>query len=64
MPLFYISGKFIATCLPPVPTKGMSSSDVVDLAENVRKQMLAIYDQTSLENTQIKLASKGANGNK
>ncbi|XP_041371345.1 1-acyl-sn-glycerol-3-phosphate acyltransferase alpha-like [Gigantopelta aegis] len=49
------TGKYIITCLPPVPTTGMSSSDVPEFAERLRKQMLEVYNQTSLETRQPKL---------
>ncbi|KAL4219089.1 1-acyl-sn-glycerol-3-phosphate acyltransferase alpha [Mactra antiquata] len=60
----FTTGKFIATCLPPISTRGLSSDDVTDLTENVRKLMLDTYNQSSFEATQNKLASKITNGAK
>ncbi|XP_053380580.1 1-acyl-sn-glycerol-3-phosphate acyltransferase alpha-like isoform X1 [Mercenaria mercenaria] len=60
----FTTGKFIITCLPSVSTRGLTSNDVTDLTENVRKQMLDTFNQTSFEATQNKLASKITNGTK
>ncbi|XP_052229202.1 1-acyl-sn-glycerol-3-phosphate acyltransferase alpha-like isoform X2 [Dreissena polymorpha] len=54
----FTTGKFIITCLPSISTRGMTAADVTDLTENVRKQMLETFNQTSFEATQNKLASK------
>lgn len=61
---FPFPGKFIATCLPSVPTRGLTADDVTDLTDNVRKQMLDTFNQSSFEATQNKLASKITNGAK
>lgn len=60
----FTTGKFIITCLPKIPTRGLTANDVTDLTENVRKQMLDTFNQTSFEATQNKLASKITNGTK
>ena len=46
---FLSIGKFVVTVLPPVSTKGYSADDVGKLAELVRKQMLGVFNETSMQ---------------
>ncbi|XP_048245473.1 1-acyl-sn-glycerol-3-phosphate acyltransferase alpha-like [Haliotis rufescens] len=41
------TGRFTITCLPPVPTTGMTSDDVTELTDNVYTRMLEVYNRTS-----------------
>ncbi|XP_072014469.1 1-acyl-sn-glycerol-3-phosphate acyltransferase alpha-like [Amphiura filiformis] len=43
------TGKFVVTVLPPVFTKGYSAEDAGKLAEYVRKQMLGVFNETSMQ---------------
>ena len=43
------TGKFVVTVLPPIPTKCYTSDDVAELAELVRKQMLGVFNETSMQ---------------
>ena len=45
----YVAGNVIVTVLPPVDTKGMSPSDVVQLTERVRSDMINVYDSSTVE---------------
>ena len=59
---FIFTGKFTATVLPKISTKGLTADDVADLTEKVRDQMLDVFNKTSYEATQTKLANKLTNG--
>lgn len=58
----FSSGKFTITVLPKISTKGLTSDNVAELTEKVREQMLDVFNKTSYEATQSKLASKMTNG--
>ena len=45
----YVAGNVIVTVLPPVDTKGMSPSDVVQLTERVRSDMINVYESSTVE---------------
>lgn len=51
------TGKFIISCLPKIKTEGLTAAQVPDLTDFIRKQMLDVYNQTSLETTQAKLSN-------
>ncbi|XP_013409373.1 1-acyl-sn-glycerol-3-phosphate acyltransferase alpha [Lingula anatina] len=51
------TGKFIITVLPKISTEGLTAENVGDLTEHVRKQMLDVYNETSLESAQAKLSN-------
>lgn len=55
-------GKFTLTVLPKISTKGLTPDNVAELTEKVRDQMLDVFNKTSYEATQSKLASKMTNG--
>ena len=57
-----VSGKFTITVLPKISTVGLTSDNVPELTERVREQMLDVFNKTSYEATQNKLASKLSNG--
>ncbi|XP_064092440.1 1-acyl-sn-glycerol-3-phosphate acyltransferase alpha-like isoform X2 [Macrobrachium nipponense] len=40
-------GHIIVTCLPPISTEGMDKTDMEDLMEDVRNQMMEVYRRTS-----------------
>ena len=48
-------GKVIVSCLPPIPTEGLTAEDVNDLTERARNAMKAVYDSTSKEVTRFLL---------
>ena len=60
--IIIISGKFTLTVLPKISTKGLTPDNVAELTEKVRDQMLDVFNKTSYEATQSKLASKMTNG--
>ncbi|XP_074653967.1 1-acyl-sn-glycerol-3-phosphate acyltransferase alpha-like [Tubulanus polymorphus] len=43
------TGKVIITCLPPVSTDGLNSSDVSELTEKIRNSMVDAFNNTSSE---------------
>ncbi|ESO98485.1 hypothetical protein LOTGIDRAFT_142903 [Lottia gigantea] len=49
------AGKCVIQCLPKISTKGLTAADVGELTENVRKDMLDVFNQISLEMRQPKL---------
>lgn len=58
----FTPGKFTITVLPKISTVGLTSENVPELTERVRDQMLDVFNKTSYEATQNKLASKLSNG--
>ena len=42
-------GKVIMTCLPPIPTEGLTADDVDDLIKKVRDVMLKTFEETTWE---------------
>ncbi|XP_050407750.1 1-acyl-sn-glycerol-3-phosphate acyltransferase alpha [Patella vulgata] len=51
------SGKLVIQCLPKVPTEGLGQADVGELTESIRKDMLDVFNQISLEMRQPKLVN-------
>ncbi|XP_022084251.1 1-acyl-sn-glycerol-3-phosphate acyltransferase alpha-like [Acanthaster planci] len=51
------TGKFTITVLPPIMTDGKTTEDVTELTEQVRKQMLNVYNESSMQ----RLESNGVN---
>lgn len=51
------SGHIIVTCLPPVPTAGLTTDDINELVEKVRQQMLQVFEKTSHETEAIAAAN-------
>lgn len=45
----YFVGTVIVTCLPPIPTTGLTMSDLNDLIDRVWKQMQETIDNTTEE---------------
>jgi hypothetical protein len=45
----YFTGKVIVTVLPFVETKGLTLDDVDSLKEQVRSQMIEVYDKVAAE---------------
>lgn len=45
----YCAGTVIVTCLPPIPTTGLTMSDLNDLIDRVWKQMQETIDNTTEE---------------
>lgn len=43
------AGSVIVTCLPPIPTKGLTMKDLNDLIDKVWKQMQETIDKTTEE---------------
>ena len=46
---FMFAGSVIVTCLPPIPTKGLTMKDLNDLIDKVWKQMQETIDKTTEE---------------
>ncbi|GFO00686.1 1-acyl-sn-glycerol-3-phosphate acyltransferase [Plakobranchus ocellatus] len=42
-------GKVIVEIMEPIPTQGLSASDVTELTENTREKMLQVFDRISAE---------------
>ena len=55
--MFLKLGKFTVTILPPIMTDGKTSEDVAELTEQIRKQMLNVYNESSMQ----RLESNGVN---